>query len=73
MDSTRVILHAAQHSTTDKQVPQVHVLYRFENRASPVTEVFNVAHIQEGHKFINKCGCFQSSNQASILITIRGG
>src|ERR1039458_3229405 len=66
-------LHIAQHGTTGMQVPRVHVLYRFENRASPVPEVFNVAHIQEGHKFINRCGCLQSSNQTSILITTRGG
>src|ERR1019366_6394000 len=28
-------LHIAQHGTTGMQVPRVHVLYRFENRASP--------------------------------------
>jgi hypothetical protein len=30
----------------------MHVFYRFENRASHVPWVFNVAHLQNGHKFI---------------------
>jgi hypothetical protein len=55
------------------QVPRVHVLHRFENSASHVPEVFNLAHIQEDRKFINRCACFQISSQASILITIREG
>jgi hypothetical protein len=44
----------------DMQVPRVHVLHRFENRASPVPEVFNVAHIQEGHMFIKMVNSAQT-------------
>jgi hypothetical protein len=41
-------------------------------KRAPFSEVFNVAHIQEVRKFINRFDDFQRINQASILITIKG-
>jgi len=54
-------LHLAQEIAADMQVLRVHVLQRFENKASPVSEVFNIAHIQKDHKFIKNVTVFKES------------